>query len=292
MMAWAGCKNQPRLRKQEPGERMPEIYTASRKSRVSPFIVVITFLLTMCSAISSSAQDRLREIGTAMAAWTALDELAKVCSNFPDEQGRLDRLEEVTVSTYQYSVKQRISNLNRNSSWRNRVETDVQKVVRANGGCDTDAMLEWQAEGRRQIDIDTQWFSVPDGSVVVHWPSPALLVPIHVSVEGLGHGSDGHTYLKVLLRNDSKDIVGVALAGKDLRDGLCTDLTSAELPTTGQSYRATKLARVAPGESMRVQLKLGTDCFESDDSDLMGTLVIETKSGVEYRAIAVLGIQG
>ncbi|MHA6823921.1 hypothetical protein ACQUKI_20655 [Ralstonia pseudosolanacearum] len=267
------------------------MYAISSKSRISPFIVVIAFLLAMCFATSSSAQDRLREIGTAIATWTALHDLAKVCSNFPDEQARLDRLEEVTVSTYQYSVKQRISNLNRNSSWRNRAETDVQKVVRANGGCDTDAMLEWQAEGRRQIDIGTQWLSVPDGSVVVHWPSPALLVPIHVSAEGRGHGSDGHTYLKVLLRNDSKDTVGVALAGKDLRDGLCTDLTSAELPMTGQSYRATKLARLAPGESMRGQLMLSTDCFESDDSDLMGTLVIETKSGVEYRAIAVLGIR-
>ncbi|WP_198406745.1 hypothetical protein [Ralstonia solanacearum] len=53
-------------------------------------------------------------------------------------------------------MKQRISNLNRDSSWWNRMETDVELVVRANGGCDTDAMLEWQAEGRRQVDVYTQ----------------------------------------------------------------------------------------------------------------------------------------
>ncbi len=270
---------------------MSEICAVSKKSRILPLITVIVSLLTMCSPTSSSAQDRSREIGTALATWKALHDLAKVCANFPDEQARLDRLEAVTVSTYQYSVKQRISNLNRDSSWWNRMETDVELVVRANGGCDTDAMLEWQAEGRRQVDVYTQSLAALDGSVVVHWPSPALLAPIHVSVERRGHESDGHTYLKVLLRNDSKDTVGVALAGKDLRDGLCTDLTSVELPTTGQSYRATKLARLASGESMWAQLKLSTDCFESDDSNLMGTLVIETKSGVEYRSIAVLGIR-
>ncbi|AXV84551.1 hypothetical protein CJO92_24165 (plasmid) [Ralstonia solanacearum] len=217
--------------------------------------------------------------------------LANVCPAFPDEQARLDRLEEVAVSTYQYSVKQYISNLNRNPILRKRAEIDVQQILSLNGGCHTDAMLEWQAEGRRLIDVYTQSLAVPDGSVVTHWPSTALLGPIHVSVEGRGHDNDGREYLKLLLRNDSEDRVGVALAGKDLRADICSDLSSAELPITGQSYRATRLARLASGESMRARLTLGADCFDFDQSDLMGTLIIETRSGVESRAITILGIR-
>lgn len=125
-------------------------------------------------------------------------------------------------------------------------DADVQQIIETAGGCDADALRERQAEGRQPIDTYTQMLNTPVGSVVVNWPAPALQGAVHMSIARRGRDAEGHEYLKLLLWNPSKEAIGVALAGKGLRAGLCPDLTSPELPITQQSYRATEFARLAP----------------------------------------------
>lgn len=222
--------------------------------------------------------------------WTMLHGIARVCPKFPQEQARLDKLDRVVRSTGRGSIKSFVEDLERNPRKRARLDADVRTVIETAGGCDSEALQEWQAGGRQLIDVHTQWLAAPAESIVVNWPSPALQEPIHLSVEGRGRDAEGRQYLKLLMRNSSKEPVGVALSGKELRAGLCSELTSTELPITQQSYRATRSARLAPGESFHANVTLSADCFEEDKSALMGTLILETPPGTEYRGIAVLGI--
>ena len=222
--------------------------------------------------------------------WAMLHGIAEVCPKFPQEQARLDKLDRVVRSTGRGSIKSFVEDLERDPRKKTRFDADVQGIIATAGGCDSEALQERQADGRQLIDVHTQWLAAPAESIVVNWPSPALQEPIHLSVEGRGRDADGRQYLKLLMRNSSKEPVGVALSGKELRAGLCSELTSTELPITQQSYRATRSVRLAPGESFRANVTLSADCFEEDKSALMGTLILETPAGTEYRGIAVLGI--
>ena len=222
--------------------------------------------------------------------WTMLHGIARVCPKFPQEQARLDKLDRVVRSTGRGSIKSFVEDIERNPRKKARLDADVQRVIEVTGGCDSEELQEWQAGGRQLIDVHTQWLTAPAESIVVNWPSPALQEPIHLSVEGRGRDAEGRQYQKLLMRNSSKEPVGVALSGKESRDGLCSELTSTELPITQKSYRATKSVRLAPGESFRANLTLSADCLEEDKSALMGTLILETPAGTEYRGIAVLGI--
>ena len=204
----------------------------------------------------------------------------------------MDKLDQVALSNGQDSAKTFIDRLDHDPKQQARFEADVQQIIKTAGGCDTDALRERQAEGRQLIDTYTQALAAPGGTLVVNWPMPALQEPIHVSVVRRGHDAQGREYLKLLLRNPSKEPVGVALAGKELRAGLCFDLKSAELPITQQSYRAIQFAHLAPGDSLSANLTFSADCFDDlDETALMGTLILETSTGTEYRAIAVLGIR-
>jgi hypothetical protein len=229
--------------------------------------------------------------GSAAFVWATLHGIASVCPNFPQEQARLDKLDRIAQSKGQGSIKLFVEDLERNPKKKVRLTADVQTIIETAGDCDSEALQEWQAGGRQLIDTHTQWLAASPQSVVVNWPSPALLEPIEVSVEGRSRDAQDRQYLKLLLRNSSKTPVGVALSGKELRAGLCSELTSTEVPITRQSYRATRLARLAPGESLHAKVTLSADCFEEDTSALMGTLILETPTGPEYRSIAVLGIR-
>ena len=227
---------------------------------------------------------------SAAVTWAMLHRIAEICPKFPQEQARLDKLDRVVRSTGRGSIKSFVADLERNPRKRARFDADVLSVIEATGGCNSEGLQEWQAGGRQLIDVHTQWLAAPAESIVVNWPSPALREPIHLSVEGRGRDAGGRQCLKLLMRNSSKEPIGVALSGKELRAGLCSALTSTELPITQQSYRATRLVRLAPGESFRANVTLSADCFEEDKSALMGTLILETPAGTEYRGIAVLGI--
>jgi hypothetical protein len=213
-----------------------------------------------------------------------------MCPNFPQEKARLGKLDRIAKSRGQGSVKRFVEELERDPKKKVRLDADVQHIVAIAGGCESENLREWQAGGRQLIDTHTQRLAAPAESIVVSWPSPALQEPIHLSVEGRGRDADGRQYLKLFIRNSSKEPVGVALSGKELRAGLCSELTSTELPITQQSYRATRSVRLAPGESFHANVTLSADCFEEDKSALMGTLILEMPAGTEYRGIAVLGI--
>lgn len=191
---------------------------------------------------------------TAAMSWLALHGIAKVCPAFPDEGERLAKLDQVVLSTGQNSVKQFVNALESDPKRKASLDKDVRLIVQTAGGCDTDALREWQADGWRVIDTNTQLLAAHGGSIVVNWPTPALLEPIHVSVERRGHDAQGREYLMLSLRNPSKDAIGVALSGKALHAGLCPDPTSMELPITQQSNRAAKVARLASGESLQAKL--------------------------------------
>jgi len=247
--------------------------------------------LSACLPISANAQ----QVGiskTAAVAWTILHGIGDLCPSFPDEQARLDKLDRAALASGDDSVKQFVNVMERDPKRKARTEADVKQIVETVGGCDADALGERQAEGRQLIDTYTQMLNTPDGAIVVNWPAPALRGPVHMSVARRGHDAEGREYLKLMLQNPSKEAIGVALAGKGLRAGLCPDLTSEELPIAPQSYRATKFARLAPGESLQANVTLSADCFEDrDGAALMGTVILDTETGTEYRAFGVLGIQ-
>lgn len=271
----------------------PGRHERARRSVLARSLAALVAVVCWCGPVSTKAnaqQDRLSR--TAAAAWTVLHGVAKECPAFPDEQARLNKLDWSGRSISGGSAKQFANALERDPKQKARTDADVQQIINTAGGCDSDALREWQAEARKLIDIYTQSLAAPEESIVVNWPKPALLEPIHVSVEKGGQDVQGREYLKLSLHNPSKASIGVALAGKELRAGLCSDLTSKELPITQQSYRTSKLAQIAPGETLQANLVLSADCFEEmGESALMGTLILETPAGTEYRAIAVLGIR-
>lgn len=262
------------------------------RSEVFPFFTALMLLAGFCLPVNSSAQSgREHEMVSTVSAWMVLHGFADVCPTFPDESARLERLDGVMVSNHHVSAKQYVLDLKSNPRWQKRQETDLQLIVKMSGGCGTDAMLEWQAGARRYVDTATQALATPDGNVVTNWPAPALQTPVLIAIEGKGTDQDGHEYLKLSLRNVSTQPLGVALSGKELRAGVCSELTSTELPLTGQTYRPTVLAHLAPGDSIRGDLKLSSDCVAFDDLALIGTVILETEIGVEYRAIANLSIK-
>ncbi len=261
-----------------------------RRTFIERALSTVLFL-SACLSISANAQ----QVGisrSAAVAWTILHGIGEVCPAFPDEQARLEKLDQAALASGDDSVKQFVNTMGRDPIRKTRTDADVKQIVETVGGCDADALRERQAEGRQLIDTYTQMLNSPDRGVLVNWPAPALNGPVHMSVTRRGHDGEGREYLKLMLHNLSKEAIGVALAGKGLRSGLCPDLTSEELPIAQQSYRATKFARLAPGESLQADVTLSADCFEDrDGAALMGTVILDTETGTEYRAFGVLGIQ-
>lgn len=250
--------------------------------------LVIGGVLAAGSAAGASvAQTRqMREIKGAVLLWTRLQGLHSECPGSPDDEWRLQRLS--TLAEAHFSPRDYLKELNAQPEWSAGLTRDVRMILKGAGGCGTDAMREWVAGARRVLDTTMQYVS---GAVTTHWPAPALLAPIRIDIKGMDMaGADDPGTLRVSIHNPEQDRVGVALSGKELRAGLCSTITSPDMPITVATDVPDRLLIVAPGESKSVALVLDPECFAQTTGSFSGAVVIVRNGAAEYRALDQLEI--
>lgn len=220
--------------------------------------------------------------------WTRLDGLRKDCPELQNEDWRLGRLEDAISPEVLFSPIDYLKGLKSQVSWDEMLNFEVSMITKAVGGCGTDAMREWVAGARRLLDTTSQNARV---NVNTTWPASALQEPIKIDIEGLMAVNDQSPgTLQVLLHNPEQGPVGIALSGKELRAGLCTTFTSADVPITNATDIPGRLLILQPGETKSIALTLDEECFAETVGSLSGAVVIVRNGVVEYRALSQLNV--
>ncbi len=232
------------------------------------------------------------DVGSAKAtivSWSLLQKLKDVCPGAPDQHWRLQRLATAIGSSVPLDAMQYAAALRANARWNASLERDVADLLQMVGGCETDAMREWQASAWRYLDSQIQLFA---GDVTTQWPAPAVGEPIRLNILRFeAEDDDDPGVLQVSAVNVGTRRVGIALSGKELRSGLCPSVTSADIPITEQGDFPVQTLMLAPNETKRLALKLGKDCFIDDVGALSGAMIVVRDEFVEYRAFNQLGIR-
>lgn len=261
------------------------------KCKLRPLLVlVLGWALAAGPAAGAATTDapQKSQIKGAVWLWSRLQDLQSVCPGVADEGWRLERLGKATSSETHFSAIGYLKELNAQPGWQEGLANDVRMIVKGAGGCGTDALREWIAEARRVLDTTTQYVS---GDVATHWPAPVLLAPVKIEIEGMEVVDDKDPgTLRVSIHNPGPGAAGVALSGKDLRAGLCSTITSPDIPVTVATDAPDRLLIVQPGETKAVALILDEECFAQTTGSLSGAVVIVRNEVVEYRALLQLGV--